>query len=83
MLLSAYNWLLNISSVMNEKSERLLFVLLTDLHEEVCWGEDPKTDGKKGPALYPAPSVSVVHQLFTDLAVNFIPVRRGNTKDTK
>lgn len=23
---------------------------MTDLDEEVCWGEDTKTEGKKGPA---------------------------------
>lgn len=52
-------------------------LLQTDLHEEVCWGEDPKTDGKKGPALHPAPPVPIVHQLLTDLAVNLIPARVG------
>ncbi len=48
-------------------------LLQADLHEEVCWGEDPKTDGKKDPALHAAPPVLIVHQLLTDLAVNLIP----------
>ena len=50
-------------------------MLQTDLQEEVCWGEDPKTDGKKIPAQHTAPPVLVAHQLLTDLAVNLIPAQ--------
>ena len=55
--------------------EITIMMLQTDLHEEVCWGEDPKTDGEKGPALHTTRPVPVVHQLLTDLAVNLIPAQ--------
>lgn len=48
---------------------------MTDLYEELWWGEDTKADGKKGPAMHTALPVPVVHQLLTDLAVNLIPTQ--------
>lgn len=56
-------------------------LLQTDLHEEVCWGEDPKTEGKKGPASHTAVPVLIVHQLLTDLAVYLIPAQVGKNRD--
>lgn len=51
--------------------------LHTDLHEEVGWRKDPKTDGKKGPTFHLAPLVPVLHQLLADLTINFIPAAEG------
>lgn len=56
--------------------------LHTDLHEEVGWRKDPKTDGKKGPTFHPAPLVPVLHQLFADLTINFIPAAGKHEKKT-
>lgn len=52
-------------------------LLQTDLHEDVCWKEDPETDGEKNPSLHPAPRILVFHQLLADLAVNLISAARG------
>lgn len=51
----------------------------TDLHEKVGRRENAQTDGEKDPALHAAPRALVLHQLFTDLAVNFISAEEKNS----
>lgn len=57
----------------------------TDLQEEVCRREDPKTDGEKGPAFHEAFSALIIHELLADLTVNLIPdqVEKGKNSKTQ
>lgn len=56
---------------------------MTDLPKEVCWRENPQTDGEENPPLHTIPPVIVFQQLFTDLTIDLIPAQRENQKNEK